>query len=111
MPPGIPFHSPLLYTQQQLQQILANLEKIVFLKVGHQVYRSASVGDLTCTINNCDVLFDISLSLSLHTHTHTLTQEVSDLADVEISADSVASLVTSGHDLHIGAEEETSHTQ
>ena len=48
------------------------------------------------------VLFD-SLSLSL-------SQEVSDLADVEISADSVASLVTSGHDLHIGAEEETSHT-
>ena len=37
MPPGIPFHSPLLYTQQQLQQILANLEKIVFLKVGPQV--------------------------------------------------------------------------
>ena len=34
MPPGIPFHSPVLYTQQQLQQILANLEKIVFLKVG-----------------------------------------------------------------------------
>ena len=33
MPPGIPFHSPLLYNQQQLQQILANLEKIVFLKV------------------------------------------------------------------------------
>ena len=46
------------------------------------------------------MLFD-SLSLS---------QEVSDLTDVEISADSVASLVTSGHDLHIGAEEETSHT-
>ena len=37
MPTGIPFHSPLLYTQQQLQQILANLEKIVFLKVGPQV--------------------------------------------------------------------------
>ena len=33
MPTGIPFHSPLLYNQQQLQQILANLEKIVFLKV------------------------------------------------------------------------------
>ena len=32
MPPGVPFHSPLLYNQQQLQQILANLEKIVFLK-------------------------------------------------------------------------------
>lgn len=38
MPPGIPFHSPLLYNQQQLQQILANLEKIVFLKVGNQVH-------------------------------------------------------------------------
>ncbi len=37
MPPGIPFHSPLLYSQQQLQQILANLEKIVFLKVGSSV--------------------------------------------------------------------------
>lgn len=37
MPPGIPFHSPLLYNQQQLQQILANLEKIVFLKVGSPV--------------------------------------------------------------------------
>ncbi len=37
LPLGIPFHSPILYTQQQLQQILANLEKIVFLKVGHQV--------------------------------------------------------------------------
>lgn len=33
MPPGIPFHSPLLYNQHQLQQILANLEKIVFLKL------------------------------------------------------------------------------
>ena len=38
-------------------------------------------------------------------------QEVSNLSDVDISADSVASLVTSGHDLHIGAEEETSHAQ
>ena len=37
MPPGIPFHSPVLYSQQQLQQILANLEKIVFLKVGSSV--------------------------------------------------------------------------
>ncbi len=37
MPAGIPFHSPLLYNQQQLQQILANLEKIVFLKVGSPV--------------------------------------------------------------------------
>lgn len=37
MPPSIPFHSPLLYSQQQLQQILANLEKIVFLKVGSPV--------------------------------------------------------------------------
>lgn len=37
MPHGIPFHSPLLYNQQQLQQILANLEKIVFLKVGSPV--------------------------------------------------------------------------
>ena len=37
MPPGIPFHSPLLYNQQQLQQILASLEKIVFLKVTPQV--------------------------------------------------------------------------
>jgi len=37
MPAGIPFHSPLLYNQQQLQQILANLEKIVFLKIGNQV--------------------------------------------------------------------------
>ncbi len=37
IPPGIPFHSPLLYNQQQLQQILANLEKIVFLKVGSPV--------------------------------------------------------------------------
>ena len=37
MPTGIPFHSPLLYNQQQLQQILANLEKIVFLKVGSPV--------------------------------------------------------------------------
>ena len=34
MPAGLQFHSPLLYTQQQLQQILANLEKIVFLKIG-----------------------------------------------------------------------------
>lgn len=33
MPNNIPFHSPLLYNQQQLQQILANLEKIVFLKL------------------------------------------------------------------------------
>jgi hypothetical protein len=33
MPNGIPFHSPFLYNQQQLQQILANLEKIVFLKL------------------------------------------------------------------------------
>ena len=37
MPPGIPFHSPLLYNQQQLQQILANLEKITFLKLGPQL--------------------------------------------------------------------------
>lgn len=37
LPLGIPFHSPILYNQQQLQQILANLEKIVFLKGGHQV--------------------------------------------------------------------------
>ena len=36
MPAGVPFHSPLLYNQQQLQQILANLEKIVFLKVSSQ---------------------------------------------------------------------------
>ena len=36
MPAGVPFHSPLLYNQQQLQQILANLEKIVFLKVSPQ---------------------------------------------------------------------------
>ena len=50
MPPGIPFHSPLLYTQQQLQQILANLEKIVFLKVGHQVRTSANAGDVNCAI-------------------------------------------------------------
>ena len=35
MPPGVPFHNPLLYNQQQLQQILANLEKIVFLKLSH----------------------------------------------------------------------------
>jgi len=40
MPAGIPFHSPLLYTQPQLQQILANLEKIVFLKIGNQVLYS-----------------------------------------------------------------------
>ena len=57
------------------------------------------------------MLFDSdSLSLSLSLSLSPLSQEVSDLADVEISADSVASLVTSGHDLHIGAEEETSHT-
>ena len=99
MPPGIPFHSPLLYTQQQLQQILANLEKIVFLKVGHQVGTKINDGHLM-------MLFILSLSCI-----QIRTQEVSDLADVEISADSVASLVTSGHDLHIGAEEETSHTQ
>ena len=37
LPLGIPFQSPVLYTQQQLQQILANLERIVFLKVGPQV--------------------------------------------------------------------------
>ena len=37
MPPHITFHSPLLYNQQELQQILANLEKIVFLKVGSPV--------------------------------------------------------------------------
>ena len=36
MPQGVPFHSPLLYNQQQLQQILANLEKIVFLKFNSQ---------------------------------------------------------------------------
>ncbi|CAI8010637.1 hypothetical protein GBAR_LOCUS6980 [Geodia barretti] len=35
MPPGVPFHNPLLYNQQQLQQILANLEKIAFLKLSH----------------------------------------------------------------------------
>lgn len=33
MPAGIPFHNPLLYNQQQLQQILANLEKIAFLRL------------------------------------------------------------------------------
>ena len=37
MPPGIPFHSPLLYNQQQLQQILANMEKITLLKLGPQL--------------------------------------------------------------------------
>ena len=37
LPPNISFHSPFLYTQQELQQILANLEKIVFLKVGSPV--------------------------------------------------------------------------
>ncbi|XP_064404228.1 uncharacterized protein LOC135349615 [Halichondria panicea] len=67
LPLGIPFHSPILYNQQQLQQILANLEKIVFLKGGHQ-------GSLPDT-----------------------------LTEVELAAQS---LVTSGHDLHIGAEEE-----
>lgn len=40
MPPHINFHSPLLYNQHELQQILANLEKIVFLKVGSQVCSS-----------------------------------------------------------------------
>lgn len=71
MPPGIAFHSPLLYNQQQLQQILANLEKIVFLKVGSPI---------------------------LHDH--------ASLTEVEIGPESVASLVTTGHDLPIGAEEE-----
>ena len=33
MPLGIPFHNPLLYTEQQLNQILTNLDKIVFLRV------------------------------------------------------------------------------
>lgn len=69
MPPGIPFHSPLLYNQQQLQQILANLEKIVFLKVPQDSI-------------------------------------VTPLSEVEITTDTVASLVSPGHELHIGAEEE-----
>eukprot|EP00731_Ephydatia_muelleri_P035662 Em0145g14a len=69
MPPGIPFHSPLLYNQQQLQQILANLEKIVFLKVPQDSI-------------------------------------VPPLAEVEITTDTVTSLVSPGHELHIGAEEE-----
>lgn len=73
MPPGILFHSPLLYNQQQLQQILANLEKIVFLKVDSQSLSDGATDSL---------------------------------AEVEISTDSVSSLVTPGHDLHIGAEEE-----
>ena len=33
MPPGIPLLNPLLYSEQQLHQILANLDKIVFLRV------------------------------------------------------------------------------
>ncbi|XP_019851255.1 PREDICTED: uncharacterized protein LOC109581518 [Amphimedon queenslandica] len=33
LPEGVPFHSPILYSQQQLQQILANQDKIVFLKI------------------------------------------------------------------------------
>ena len=37
LPDGVPFHSPLLYNQQQLQQILANQDKIVFLKIPNSV--------------------------------------------------------------------------
>jgi hypothetical protein len=33
MPPGIPMMNPLLYSEQQLHQVLANLDKIVFLRV------------------------------------------------------------------------------
>ena len=36
MPAGVPFHSPLLYNQQQLQQILANIEKIAFIKTSSE---------------------------------------------------------------------------
>jgi len=54
MPAGIQFHSPLLYTQQQLQQILANLEKIVFLKIGshdqvQEVGHEQNVGTFKCS--------------------------------------------------------------
>ena len=42
LPDGIPFHSPILYTQQQLQQILANQEKIVFLKIPNSVSEAVS---------------------------------------------------------------------
>ena len=51
MPAGIQFHSPLLYTQQQLQQILANLEKIVFLKIGTH--------DQVCVYTKLIVVFNI----------------------------------------------------
>ena len=33
MPPGIPFLSPYLYNEHQLQLIIANLDKIMFLRV------------------------------------------------------------------------------
>lgn len=90
MPPGIPFHSPLLYNQQQLQQILANLEKIVFLKVGSPVS-----------------WLRVELYFWLHDLYQILPEsESGGLAEVEIGTDTVASLVTTGHDLPIGAEEE-----
>lgn len=90
MPPGIPFLSPLLYNQQQLQQILANLEKIVFLKVPQVSYHC-----LVCLEQvevDCSILWQDSA--------------VPPLAEVEITTDTVASLVSPGHELHIGAEED-----
>ena len=53
MPPDIPFHSPLLYNQQQLQQLLANLEKIVFLKVRAIHVCNVNVTGLVITIEKC----------------------------------------------------------
>lgn len=47
LPNSIPFHSPFLYNQQQLQQILANLDKIVFLKIPMEVS-----GDIQLSIHN-----------------------------------------------------------
>ena len=57
MPPGVPFHNPLLYNQQQLQQILANLEKIAFLKLSHvrtYLYSTAEYVQILHVLKECN---------------------------------------------------------
>ena len=73
------------------------------------VYWGATVGEETgdWALGTTDTLLrSTPLSTNLSTSSHPFQESATPLTEVEISTETVASLVASGHELHIGAEEE-----
>lgn len=73
MPPEVPFHSPLLYNQQQLQQILANLEKIVFLKLPSHI--TTSLHDGSVPLSEVEIATDSVAALVTSNELHIGAEE------------------------------------